>query len=230
MTNTHLLKERRKFPRHITLLNYQIEGLISDQNDLVVNLSQGGGKIYINKPLKTGEHKKIQFCLPGISYTATSMVKIAWQRKIGLDSPAKYEAGVKFLDISPVKLNTLLERKQLIFSNHFQFKVLLKTFAAAACIVSALAQSASSQTVAPGSILSILLEGLNDRISWVASQNPTDEASFSWEQSPRQHPIGFKFNQSLVSVDDLESAPEPITMASLVLLGATFLIPCRHLE
>nr|WP_287313982.1 PilZ domain-containing protein [Moorena sp. SIO1G6] len=226
----HLLKERRKFPRHITLLNYQIEGLISDQNDLVVNLSQGGGKIYINKPLKTGEHKKIQFCLPGISYTATSMVKIAWQRKIGLDSPAKYEAGVKFLDISPVKLNTLLERKQLIFSNHFQFKVLLKTFAAAACIVSALAQSASSQTVAPGSILSILLEGLNDRISWVASQNPTDEASFSWEQSPRQHPIGFKFNQSLVSVDDLESAPEPITMASLVLLGATFLIPCRHLE
>ncbi|NEO51324.1 MAG: hypothetical protein F6K55_47525 [Moorea sp. SIO4A3] len=101
------------------------------------------------------------------------MVKIAWQREIGLDSPAKYEAGLTFLDISPVKLNTLLERKQLIFSNNFQFKVLLKTFAAAACIVSALAQLASSQTVAPGTILSILLEGLNDRISWVASQNIT---------------------------------------------------------
>ncbi|NEQ84396.1 MAG: hypothetical protein F6K26_30760, partial [Moorea sp. SIO2I5] len=155
---------------------------------------------------------------------------IAWQREIGLDSPAKYEAGLTFLDISPVKLNTLLERKQLIFSNHFQFKVLLKTFAAAACIVSALAQLASSQTVAPGTILNILLEGLNDRISWVASQNLTDETSLSWQQSPRQHPIGFHFNQSLVSVDDLESAPEPITMASLVLLGATFLIPCRDLD
>ena len=122
MTNTHLLKERRKSPRYITLLNYQIEGLISHHNDLVVNLSRGGGKIYIHKPLKTGENKKIQFCLPGISDTATSMVKIAWQREMGLDSPAKYEAGLKFLDISPVKLNTLLgTTEKVIFSNNYIF-------------------------------------------------------------------------------------------------------------
>lgn len=97
MTNTHLLKEPRKFPRHITLLNYQIEGLISVrvawpigqwhfghamENDLVVNLSRGGGKIYINKPLTTGEHKKNQLSLLGISDTATSMVKIACKAKL----------------------------------------------------------------------------------------------------------------------------------------------------
>jgi hypothetical protein len=65
-------------------------------------------------------------------------------------------------------------------TNNQKLKVLLKTAAATACVVSATTGSASAVTLTPGTTFSTFLECANDGISLVVGQNLTDAAGWQY--------------------------------------------------
>lgn len=65
-------------------------------------------------------------------------------------------------------------------SNYQKLQTLLGTFAATACAVSATTLPANAVTLTTGTTLSIFLECLNDGISLVVGENPTDAAGWQY--------------------------------------------------
>ncbi len=65
-------------------------------------------------------------------------------------------------------------------TNNQNLKTLLRTAAATACVVSATTQPATAATLKTGTTFSTFLECLNDSISLVVGQNPTDVASWQY--------------------------------------------------
>jgi len=106
--------EKRGFDRRQISLFCKTRGLFRGRY-WAVDISRGGARIYSDRPLKVGEALQLKFFVPG-SKTVTPTVRVAWIKETADKSPAKYEIGLQFLDISETCLNRLLDYPEKAFS------------------------------------------------------------------------------------------------------------------
>jgi hypothetical protein len=71
-----------------------------------VDISQGGIRLYSDEPLEPGERLEIELFLPDQS-TITCQVELVWIDTLTANGPAKYDAGMKFIDAPPEVLERL---------------------------------------------------------------------------------------------------------------------------
>lgn len=106
MSSLKLTEDKRKFTRQPTSLSCQIDAQFSAVQS-TVDISRGGSRIYSDERLPVGSTLQLKFFVPG-NDSLNCEVKVAWLRETTTDSPAKYEVGLQFLEISEASLNTLL--------------------------------------------------------------------------------------------------------------------------
>ncbi len=74
---------------------------------LPIDLSLGGVRIYSDDALRVGELLKLEFFLEEtepVTYTA----QVVWTEALSQDSPARFDVGLKFLDLEPAALKLLV--------------------------------------------------------------------------------------------------------------------------
>ena len=72
-----------------------------------VDVSLGGVRIFSDEALRVGELLKMEFFLPDVppvTYTA----EVVWVEALGPGSPARYDVGLKFIQLEPGALEPLL--------------------------------------------------------------------------------------------------------------------------
>jgi hypothetical protein len=72
-----------------------------------IDLSLGGVRIFSDDQLKVAELLKLEFFLDGaapVTYTA----EVVWIEPLGEDAPARFDVGLKFLDLEPAALKLLV--------------------------------------------------------------------------------------------------------------------------
>jgi c-di-GMP-binding flagellar brake protein YcgR len=100
-------QNRRKYPRYDAPICYRPASLFSARKPLV-NISLGGIRIYSDDEFKIGKRLEIELILADDS-VLTCTAKVVWQRPADEDTPAKYDTGLQFLDISGEHLERLSE-------------------------------------------------------------------------------------------------------------------------
>jgi hypothetical protein len=73
-----------------------------------VDISLGGVRIYSDEALRVGELFKLEFFLPDVppvTYTA----EVVWTESLPDGSPARYDVGLKFIQLEPDALRLLLQ-------------------------------------------------------------------------------------------------------------------------
>jgi hypothetical protein len=71
-----------------------------------VDLSLGGVRVYSDDKYRIGDLVKMEFFTedsPGVTYTA----QVVWIDPLPKDAPAKFDVGLKFVDLSPQALGFL---------------------------------------------------------------------------------------------------------------------------
>ncbi len=71
-----------------------------------VDISLGGVRVYSDEPYKVGQLVKMEFFVEGgppLTYTA----EVVWVEKQPRDAPARFDVGLKFVDLSPEALEFL---------------------------------------------------------------------------------------------------------------------------
>ena len=99
--------ERRQY-RRIQAPVYCRPGGVSllARNRQPVDLSLGGVRVYSDDKYRVGELVKMEFFVSGappVTYTA----QVVWIDPMPKDSPAKFDVGLKFVDLSPEALTFL---------------------------------------------------------------------------------------------------------------------------
>jgi hypothetical protein len=72
-----------------------------------VDVSLGGVRVYSDEPYKVGALVKMEFFVPDgppLTYTA----EVAWTEALPKKSPAKFDVGLKFVDLRPEALEFLV--------------------------------------------------------------------------------------------------------------------------
>jgi PilZ domain len=72
-----------------------------------VDVSLGGVRVYSDELYKKGSLVKMEFFVEGgppVTYTA----EVVWVDTLGKDGPAKYDVGLKFVDLRPDALQFLV--------------------------------------------------------------------------------------------------------------------------
>jgi hypothetical protein len=73
-----------------------------------VDVSLGGIRIYSDEALRVGELLKMEFFVPDappVTYTA----EVVWTDVLGEGAPARFDVGLKFIQLEPAALKLLLE-------------------------------------------------------------------------------------------------------------------------
>jgi c-di-GMP-binding flagellar brake protein YcgR len=73
-----------------------------------VDVSLGGIRIFSDEALRVGELLKMEFFLPDVppvTYTA----EVVWVETLTGDAPARYDVGLKFIQLEPDALKLLLK-------------------------------------------------------------------------------------------------------------------------
>jgi hypothetical protein len=73
-----------------------------------VDISLGGVRIFSDEAMKVGELLKMEFFLPDVppvTYTA----EVVWIEPLPADAPARYDVGLKFIQLEPDALRFLLQ-------------------------------------------------------------------------------------------------------------------------
>ena len=72
-----------------------------------IDVSLGGVRIFTDDPLKVSELLKLEIFLEGaapVTYTA----QVVWIVPLGNSAPARFDVGLKFLDLEPEALKLLV--------------------------------------------------------------------------------------------------------------------------
>jgi PilZ domain len=73
-----------------------------------VDVSLGGARIYSDEELKIGQLLKMEFFLPDtdpVTYTG----EVVWMERLEADAPAKFDVGLKFVQLGPDALKLLVK-------------------------------------------------------------------------------------------------------------------------
>jgi c-di-GMP-binding flagellar brake protein YcgR len=71
-----------------------------------VDISLGGVRVYSDDAYRIGRLVKMEFFIdggPAVTYTA----QVVWIEELPADAPARYDVGLKFVDLSPAALEFL---------------------------------------------------------------------------------------------------------------------------
>jgi hypothetical protein len=72
-----------------------------------VDISLGGVRIYSDERLRVGELLKMEFFLPDIT-PVTYTAEVVWIDALPDGSPARFDVGLKFLQLEPAALRLLV--------------------------------------------------------------------------------------------------------------------------
>jgi hypothetical protein len=73
-----------------------------------VDISLGGVRIYSDEALRIGELFKLEFFLPDVA-PVTYTAEVVWIESLPDGSPARYDVGLKFIQLEPDALRLLLQ-------------------------------------------------------------------------------------------------------------------------
>jgi hypothetical protein len=102
-----LLFKKRQYPR-LKAPVYCRSGSALSSHKPVINISLGGFRIHSDEKLKIGKRLELELMLPDDTLL-TCMLRVVWQRRLPVGSDAKYDVGLRFIDVSDDKLHQLSE-------------------------------------------------------------------------------------------------------------------------
>ena len=73
-----------------------------------VDVSLGGVRIYSDEEMHVGSLLKMEFFLPDVE-PVTYTAEVVWIEALAADAPAKYDVGLKFIQLEPGALQLLLQ-------------------------------------------------------------------------------------------------------------------------
>jgi hypothetical protein len=97
--------ERRQYRRIQAPVYCRPAGLLAGGRE-PVDISLGGVRVFSDDRYRVGEFVKMEIFaddLPSFTYTA----EVVWLEELGADGPAKYDVGLKFVDLAPRALEVL---------------------------------------------------------------------------------------------------------------------------
>jgi hypothetical protein len=102
-----VLPERRRYRRIQAPVYCRPAGVsFLARHHEAVDVSLGGVRVYSDEPYKLGSLVKMEFFVEGgppFTYTA----EVVWIDALGKEDPAKYDVGLKFVDLRPDALQFL---------------------------------------------------------------------------------------------------------------------------
>ena len=104
---------RRHYLRYNAPVCYRSASLFSARKPLV-NISLVGIRIYSDDQFRIGKRLELELILPD-NTILTCTAQVVWQKALSDDAPAKYDTGIRFLDISPEhveRLASILEQQE----------------------------------------------------------------------------------------------------------------------
>ncbi len=101
------LFQRRQYPRFSAPLVYR-SALADSQPQPVINVSLGGLRIYHNELLTVGQRSDVELLFQQ-ELLLTGSIRVVWQRPLPEGAAAKFEVGLRFVNVSDEQLNTLAE-------------------------------------------------------------------------------------------------------------------------
>ncbi len=96
---------RRGYPRVKAPMYWRPTSVLTPKHDLV-NVGLGGARIYSDEALKIGERLEIELFLPEPP-SISCLVEVAWITDLGKEAPARFDVGLKFLEVPPDALRRL---------------------------------------------------------------------------------------------------------------------------
>lgn len=96
--------DRRKYRRVNAPVFIQPVGPL--QRHTLRDVSLGGLRSYSDEPHEIGERLQLELLLPDKS-SLTVLVEVAWVNELPDDSPAKYDIGLRYIDIEPEEIDRL---------------------------------------------------------------------------------------------------------------------------
>ena len=96
-----MTSERRKFKRlHAPVLCRPLgAALVSQGEREVQDISMGGVRVFTDDLHKIGEHLELELFLPE-GEALTLDTQVMWVDTLAADAPAKFEIGLRFIDVS----------------------------------------------------------------------------------------------------------------------------------
>jgi hypothetical protein len=101
--------DRRKYRRLKAQLYCRPAGMsfLARQRE-PVDVSLGGVRIYSDEQLRVGELLKMEFFLPDVD-PVTYTAEVVWIDPLPADGPARYDVGLKFIQLEPGALKLLMQ-------------------------------------------------------------------------------------------------------------------------
>ena len=106
--------DRRQFPRVNAPVFCRPVGRPLFGRRRVADVSLGGMRIFADEPPAAGDRLELELFLPDES-EVTCRVEVVWVEPLPEGSPARYDVGVKFVDLEDVdrkRLTVVLERDE----------------------------------------------------------------------------------------------------------------------
>ena len=93
--------ERRKFKRlHAPVLCRPLGAALVKPQEEVADISLGGVRVYTDDRHQMGEHLELELFMPS-GDTLTLDTVVAWIEELEVTGPARFELGLRFVDVSP---------------------------------------------------------------------------------------------------------------------------------
>ena len=103
--------DRRRYKRLQAPVYCRPVGLKLFERKPTVDISMGGARIFSDEEMKKGTRLEVELFLPD-GASVTCRVEVVWVETLPAGSPAKFDVGLKFTDISATdkeRLSTILE-------------------------------------------------------------------------------------------------------------------------
>jgi hypothetical protein len=106
--------ERRRFPRLQAPVFCRPAGLRFHNSGSTVDIGLGGARVFADEPARPGTHFELELILPD-GGTIVCQAVVAWIESLPPGSPALYDLGLQFTDVSAsdqLRLATVLDPKE----------------------------------------------------------------------------------------------------------------------
>lgn len=94
------MDDRRQYPRVNAPVFCRPVGKPLFGRRRAADVSEGGMRLYADEPPAAGDRLELELFLPDQS-ELTCRVEVVWVEELPEGSPARYDVGVKFVEISP---------------------------------------------------------------------------------------------------------------------------------
>lgn len=100
-------KDRRRDRRIQAPLYWRPAGIQLLAQRKPIDVSLGGVRIYSDEDLRVGQLLKMEFFLPDVT-PVTYTAEVVWIESLPKGAPAKYDVGLKFIQLEPAALRLLM--------------------------------------------------------------------------------------------------------------------------